>query len=300
MIKLTRQLKSIIKNGTRGIRRNKGAGLVSTASIAAVMLLLGIVLLVVINMNGIVEQSIRSFDKIAVYLHDDITVEQYEAIVDGIKAKGYADEITFTDKEQAMENAKEMFKEDAYILKGLKTNPFPVSLNIQITNMEQADQVVAELRNYSGIEKIQYHKDAIDKMLSIDQLTKLGGTILVAILILVTIFIISNTIKMAVSARRSEVEIMRYIGATDSFIKGPFVFEGIFFAIMASIISCVIVFVAYNVFYQNYNEQLYRFMSLTMADPRSLYLDVGIIFLAIGFGIGALGSLMSLKKYLKA
>ncbi|NLY20861.1 MAG: ABC transporter permease [Tissierellia bacterium] len=300
MIKPLRQIRSIIKNGFRGLTRNKGAGFLSTASITAVLLLLGIVLLVVINMSNIVEQSIKTFDQIVVFLVDDFTVDQYEAIVEGIKDKDYSSNITFTDKEQAMENAREMFKDDGYILNGLKTNPFPASLNIELKSIDQADEVVNELANYQGIDKINYHKAAIDKMITVDRFTKIGGTVLVLILIVVTIFIISNTIKMAVSARSSEVEIMRYIGATDSFIKGPFIFEGMTFGVMAAIISCVIMFIAYNVFYQNLNMALYDFISVSLVTPKQLYLDVSIIFVAIGLGVGALGSLLSLRRYLKA
>jgi len=117
-------------------------------------------------------------------------------------------------------------------------------------------------------------------------------------LIFISVFIISNTIKITVSSRRREINIMKYVGATNGYIRGPFIMEGIFLGIIGALISIFIVYFGYQYFYKSMNEKLYDLFTFYLVDPRLIFADLAIMFGTIGAGIGALGSLVSLKRFL--
>ncbi|MDO5724900.1 MAG: permease-like cell division protein FtsX [Tissierellia bacterium] len=295
-----RLFKSIIKNGLQGIMRNLRTGLATTASISAVLLLLGLIFLLVLNISFIVEQSTAKIDKLIVFLDDDIKTEEVEKIINAVNNFDEIKSIIYVSRAEALEKGKEMLGDYSDILDALPSNPYPASFNITLDNIDKAQEVVDSIKDFKGIEEIRYHKDAIEKMVGANKFIKVGGAILMLGLIGVSTFIISNTVKTVLAARRNEVEIMRYIGATNGFIKGPFIFEGLFFALVGAILACVLLFVIYNAIFESMNPRLYESIKTYMIKPQQLYMDISIIFLAIGFGVGSIGSIWSLRKYLKA
>jgi cell division transport system permease protein len=122
--------------------------------------------------------------------------------------------------------------------------------------------------------------------------------IIIAVLVFVSIFIISNTIKLTVTSRKREINIMKYVGATNSYIRGPFIIEGVFFGLVGAIISIAVVYFAYRYLYLNMNESFYNMFTFYLIPPESIISDISVIFLTLGAGIGAMGSMLSLKKFL--
>lgn len=289
---------NIIKQGFKGVWRNKGMGLASITSITAVLLILGIVLILILSLNNIVMNTREKFDEVQIFLEDEITRTQLQEIEKKAKETDKILYVIFKSKDEALEEMKEGLGEEGYLLDGLEENPLPHTLILKLKDIEYAEDVVKSIENLDGIEEVQYNYDIIEKLVVFTNYIRTGGLIIVLILILVSIFIISNTIKLTVTARKREINIMKYVGATNGYIRGPFVIEGVVFGLIGAIISILAVNYGYNYFFNAANDKLYVLFTVYLVPPKALMQDISIIFIAIGAGIGALGSLVSMKRFL--
>jgi cell division transport system permease protein len=293
-----RMLKHMIKQGIIGMWRNRMMSLASIGSVTSVLVILGIILILVLNINNFTNMTKLKFEEIHVYLEDDITKEKIDRIGDSIKELDGVETVIFQSKEHALELMKEQWGEEAYLLEGLEENPLPNSYIIQLKDIEYADSIVSNLKGYSGIEEIKYYKDIINKLMTIANFIKIGGLVLIAILMLISIFIISNTIKLTVAARKREINIMKYVGATNGFIRGPFIIEGMLLGLIGSAISILIVNYGYKYLFTTVNERLYVLFTIYLVPYTAIFNDLLIISLTIGVGIGILGSIVSLRRFL--
>lgn len=273
-------------------------GLASITSITAVLLILGIVLILILSLNNIVLDTRERFDEVQVFLEDEITSAQLEEIEKKAKASNKLVSVTFKSKDEALEEMKEGWGDEGYLLEGLEENPLPHTLILKLKDIEYAEDVVKSIENLEGIEEIQYNYDIMEKLVLFTNYIRTGGLAIVLILILVSIFIISNTIKLTVTARKREINIMKYVGATNGYIRGPFVIEGVVFGLIGAIISILAVNYGYNYFFNAASDKLYVLFTVYLVPPKALMQDIVIIFTAIGAGIGALGSLVSMKRFL--
>jgi cell division transport system permease protein len=183
-------------------------------------------------------------------------------------------------------------------LEGLEENPLPDSYIIKVNDIELAENLVNAVKTLDGVEEVKYYKDVIDKLLVFAGYIRVGGIVIIGILVFVSVFIISNTIKITVSSRRREINIMKYVGATNDYIRGPFIIEGVLFGLLGAVLSIAVVYFGYEYLYDSMNEKLYNLFTFYLVDPKIIFADIAIIFGTIGSGIGALGSLLSLKRYL--
>ncbi len=278
--------------------RNRGMGLASVTSISAVLMILGVVLILILSINNAVMDTKLKFDEIEVFLEDDLSSEALDNIEDSVKNNPGVISIMFRSKDQALEIMKADWADESYLLEGLEENPLPDSYIIKVNDIVLADKLVNNVKALDGIEEVKYYKDVIDKLLIFAGYIQFAGIVIIGILIFVSIFIISNTIKVAVSSRRREINIMKYVGATNGYIRGPFIMEGVLFGILGAIISIAVVYFGYDYFFKSMNEKLYALFTFYLVDPKIIFVDIAIIFGTIGAGIGALGSMISLKRFL--
>lgn len=278
--------------------RNRGMGLASVTSISAVLMILGVVLILILSINNAVMDTKLKFDEIEVFLEDDLSSEALDNIEDSVKNNPGVISIMFRSKDQALEIMKADWADESYLLEGLEENPLPDSYIIKVNDIVLADKLVNNVKALDGIEEVKYYKDVIDKLLIFAGYIQFAGIVIIGILIFVSIFIISNTIKVAVSSRRREINIMKYVGATNGYIRGPFIMEGVLFGILGAIISIAVVYFGYDYFFKSMNEKLYALFTFYLVDPKIIFADIAIIFGTIGAGIGALGSMISLKRFL--
>ncbi|NMB06792.1 MAG: ABC transporter permease [Tissierellia bacterium] len=293
-----RIFKNIMKQGFQGAWRNRGMGMASIGSITAVLVILGIVLIMVLSINNLVLETKGKFDEIQVFLEDDISQEVSKAIEEEALGSQGVLTVIYKPKEEALQDMKKDWGENAYLLEGLEPNPLNNSYIVKLKDIEYADEVVDKLSKLDGVEDINYYQDLIEKMIVIANYVRGGGLIITAILILISIFIISNTIKITVTARKREVNIMKYVGATNGYIRGPFIIEGVLFGLIGAILSILIVNYGYDYFFHTISTELYVLFTVYLVPPKALIKDISIIFVSIGMGIGALGSMVSLKRFL--
>ncbi len=293
-----RAFTNIIKQGFVGVWRNRTMSIASIGSVGATLTILGIVLILILNINTAANTTKNQFDEIQVYLKDGLTDEEIEKVGHAIDDCDGVSSVLFQSKEQALEIMKEQWGEQGYLLEGLEQNPLPNSFIIQLEAIEYADSVVNHIKGLKSIEEIKYYKDIVEKLMSVANFVRIGGLVIIGILVFISVFIISNTVKITVAARRREIGIMKYVGATNGYIRGPFMVEGVLLGLIGTAISILIVFYGYRYLVSSLNEKLYVLFTVYMIPPQVMLNDVAIIFIAIGVGIGLLGSIISLKKFL--
>lgn len=276
-------------------------GLASIGSVTAVLVILGFILIIVLNVNNMAMVAKETFDQIAVYILEGVEDEQIEKMgksfreIDGVMA------VAYQTKEYALERVKEDWGDDAAILEGIRKNPLPNTYIVQLSDVSKADEVTTQLQTFEGVEKVTYYHDAVNSIIRISDFIKKLGIAIVLILLLISIFIISNTIKITVLNRQREIELMQYIGATNGYVRGPFMIEGIMLGLFGSLVAILIIMLGYN-YSMNYLAGRYvaiiSGMSGYLVGIEMVINDLIIIFMTIGIGIGILGSLISLKKFL--
>ena len=204
----------------------------------------------------------------------------------------------FESKDMAMEKLKDRWEDDAYLLEGLE-NPLQNSMIIELTNISLADEVVKQIQDDDYIDSISYYKDVIDKMLTISRIISTAGLAIILLLSIVSLFIIANTIKIALYARKREINIMKYIGATNWFIRWPFIIEGMTLGFLGAAIALGSVYVLYGFIFSKLSSEAYSLIGGYLLPISTIFDNIAIIFASMGIGIGVLGSLVSLRRYLK-
>lgn len=293
-----RILKNTFKQGFQGILRNRTMSLASIGSVASVLIILGMILLLILNINTLTLSAQEKFDEIYVYLEDDINGQRIEEIGNEIKDFEGVLSVVYQSKEYALNKMKEDWGEDGDLLDGFTENPLPNTYVIQLEDVSYSEEVLVNVEKMYGIEEIKYYKEAVDMLINTSRYVQIIGTILIIVLLLISIFIIQNTIKITVASRRTEIRLMQYIGASNGYLRGPFIFEGLLLGLLGSIIATIVVLNSYDYLVGYGNQKLAPLLSFQFIPATSISTDILIIFLTIGIGIGVLGSIVSLKKFL--
>ncbi len=293
-----RIMQNTFRQSFKSMWRNRGMGLASISSISAVLVILGFVLILIMSINSLVIDVQNRFDEIEIFLAKDINDESKDKIETYAEGQDGVISVEYISQEDAIETMKEQWGEEAYLLEGIGEDTLPDSYIIKLEDIQDTEKIVEAINAIDGVEKVKYHKEIIEKLTTLASYIRLGGVILIGILIAISVFIISNTIKLTVLSRKREINIMKFVGATNSYIKTPFVLEGILFGILASFISIVIVYFGYEYLFESINEKLYVLFSVILVPPEAILKDVAIMFISIGSGIGAIGSMVSMRKHL--
>jgi len=294
----SRILKNTFKQGFQGILRNRTMSLASIGSVASVLIILGMILLLILNINTLTLTAQEKFDEIYVYLEDDIGDQRIEEIGNDIKSMDGVLSVVYQSKDYALNKMKEDWGEDGDLLDGFTENPLPNTYVIQLEDITYSEEVLVSIENIYGIEEIKYYKEAIDMLINTSNYVQIIGTALIVVLLLISIFIIQNTIKITVASRRTEIRLMQYIGASNGYVRGPFILEGLLLGLLGSIIATIVVLNAYDYLVGYGNQKLAPLLSFNFIPATSISTDILIIFVTIGIGIGILGSIVSLKKFL--
>lgn len=293
-----RQLLSMLGESFKGLRRNIGMALASIISIASMLTLFGMVLLLIININSSVYHLGNELDKVVIYLKDEVTTDSVNNMIKTISSDERVKTVQYTSKEMALENFKKSFGDNAHILDSLPKNTLPPSLTVTLKDLSYASDFSEVGKSFDGVIKVDYHYELVKKMMSVENGVKYVGTAIVMVLLFVSILIIHNTIKIAVANRSREINIMKYIGATDAYIRGPFLIEGAIFGILGAILSFALVFYVYSYFYAQVGFDVQNIFGIHITTPESIGRNISIIFMCIGIGIGYLGSLASTQRFL--
>ena len=214
-----------IKQALTQIGRNKGMSLASFFAITAMMLILGLFFTISVNVNLFSEVVKQDYDTVELYLKDNVTADQTTKILTEARKLSGVTSVSYRTKEQALKIMKERWGESGYLLDSLGDNPLPNSILVKVDGVKAADRVSRYATTQSGIESTKYYKETVDKLNRITRYLQIGITVIMLFLVIVSVVVVSNTIKLTVFARAKEISIMKYIGATNWFIRGPFLVE---------------------------------------------------------------------------
>lgn len=289
----------LIREGYINLRKHGSKTFSTMLVVCATMLIIGIFILLFQNVNSNVK-TVREEQGLQAFIQDSATEDDVEYMKDQIKNIDGVKEVTYITKEMGFENAKEVFKDYDYFLTGLENvDIFPRSLVIKFSDISVSSVVKSSVEKIEGIYKVQYDESTINAVTAVSKIVNIFLLGVGVVLLVVSIFIISNTIKLAVYSNKREVFIMRYMGATNKFIKTPFVIEGALIGMISATISFILISIAYIVIYAripNINAALGSFGILPYS---GLWYQILIVFFALGLFIGIFGSSVSVKKYLK-
>lgn len=280
----------------RSLRRNRFMAVASVLTVALSMFILGLFLCVILNINHMAAY-LESQVEMSVYLKDGLTTPQVMTVGSKLKALPGLSEIKFTNKDQAMENFRAQMGDQKGLLDAVNGNPLPASYQITFTTPEQLRDAADVVSSYREVDAVQYGQDIIEQLYKVARIIRVGGVVIILFLAGAELFIISNTIRLTVFARRREIQIMKYVGATNGFIRWPFLFEGMVIGAIGSGIAALILWQGYKLVLNEMTAAGLVFVPLISLWPFTLYL-AGMLLLA-GIAIGATGSCISLRKYMK-
>lgn len=285
-----------IKEVYTSFKRNIWMTLASIFTVVLSLFILGFFSIVILNLNKMAD-TLESQVQISVYLKDDLSQEEIDETKENLsKIEGLQD-IKFITREEAMENFKERLGDQQFLLDALDdTNPLPDSFSLTVTSPQQVKTIADKAAALDSVESASYSQDIINHLFNLTHLIRLIGIALIILLTGAAIFIISNTIRLTVFARRKEIAIMKYVGATDWFIRWPFLLEGICLGFIGGGLATIFLYIIYN----QVTQEIYEAMAFFPLIPQHPFIDyISLAILVAGIIIGALGSTISLKRFLK-
>ena len=285
-----------IKEVYTSFKRNIWMTLASIFTVVLSLFILGFFSIFILNLN-IMADTLESQVQISVYLKDDLSQEEIDETKETLsKIEGLQD-IKFTTREEAMKNFKERLGDQQFLLDALDdTNPLPDSFSLTVTSPQQVKTIADTAAALDSVESASYSQDIINHLFNLTHLIRLIGIALIILLTGAAIFIISNTIRLTVFARRKEIAIMKYVGATDWFIRWPFLLEGICLGFIGGGLATIFLYIVYN----QVTQEIYEAMAFFPLIPQHPFIDyISLAILVAGIIIGALGSTISLKRFLK-
>lgn len=318
----------LIGEGFRNIFKNTKSTAISVITMICTMFLFGIFFAIGVNINSVLEQ-VQLKQGMEVFIWDETTDEQKNKFETEIKALEAVNTVKYKNKQQALDSFKERLQGQSEraqkVLKEYETNNiFPASFVVTLTDLEKSEDVQAEIsrigakiatENRAGevnlnIEESTVHDTIIKEITSSNKVINILITIvrgvrltigvIFVILLIISITIISNTIKLTVHARRKEISIMKYVGATNSFIRWPFLVEGIIIVIIAAIITLLILGLLYDLVIQEIEtSNVLQKIGITLLQFYEIAKPIAIVYAVLGIGVGIIGSSVSMKKYLE-
>ena len=290
----------LIKEGFRNVFKNKKSTISSLTIMCATMLVFGIFFLIGENVNYIIN-TVEQAQGIEVFIETDATEAEIEELGTKIRAMDAVNKVEYVTKEQALNRLKDRLKDQAYVLEIYEENNIlPTSYIVTLTDLSKTKEVQEEILTFDHVKRIESSDQTISTLLKIANGIRIGTGIFLLFFIVISVFIISNTIKLSVHSRRKEISIMKYVGATNSFIRWPFIIEGIIIGVVAALLSIIIIGLLYNlVAGQIMESSVVALINISLLSFSEMFNLIICVYMGLGIGVGVLGSAISMRKYLE-
>ena len=287
----------LIGEGFKNVFKNKKSSISCIVIMCATMLIFGIFFVLGQNIEHIIE-NVKAEQGMEVFILGDTSQEDIEKLREQIQQIEGVNTIRYKSKEDALNQVKEQFKDKQHLLDGMYI--FDPSYVVTLTDLTLNAKVQEEILQLEHVKKITSSDTTISTLVTVANGIKIVTITVLILLILISIFIISNTIKLTVHARRKEISIMKYVGATNSFIRWPFLVEGIIIGLISGALSILLIGVLYNSI-ANYlmGLEIMDKIHVTLLGFNEMFNQIVIVYLILGVGVGVIGSMFSMKKYLE-
>lgn len=294
-------IRYFLKEGFSGLKKNLLMTVASIIAVAACISIMSFSYCVVSNLQYMLDQMEDSIG-ISVFLKGDLTSEDIENMKTTISGLDHVTNVTYISPADALDQLKEQWGADEDIFIGLDdtNNPLSHSFQVELDQIESQDAVLAELQKIEGVDKVEYGRSLSEMLMSVSNVFQVAGILVMLVLGVISVMIIINTIRISVMNRRVEINIMKYVGATDWFIRWPFIIEGIIIGLIGAILPMLVGMPMYgktvSLFYNHipFVENFVRFR--VVGDVFSFVLPAALIF---GILLGVVGSVTSIRKHLQ-
>ena len=291
----------LIREGIKNVFKNKKATMISLITMICAMFLFGTFFAIGENVNAVLEQVQKS-QGIEVFIQNEATDEQISELETKIKALNGVNKTIFKSKQQALDLMKENLKDNQDLFEAYEgeNNIFPASFIVTLTDLSLATEIEAKIGAMDYVKKITSNNVTITTLMNIANGIRIAIGVISVILLIISITIIANTIRLTVHARRKEISIMKYVGATNQFIRWPFIIEGVIIGVMAAGITILIVGAMYDFVIQTIEQSnILQIMGVTLLQFPEIVNLIAIAYVVLGIGVGMIGSSISMKKYLE-
>jgi cell division transport system permease protein len=298
-MKAFRILKSNIKESFQGVFRNFSLSMASISCITITLILVGFSILLTENVNYFT-QGVEEDMTIVVFLERKIDEETIGSVKTAIEALDNIKEIEFDSKN----DVKESMQQDSEVFNSIlsqytdETNPLQDTYLVKVKDINSIGKTADEISKIEHVDIVKYGEGSVEELIKIFDLVKKIMYAVVASLIIVTAFLIANTIKITIQSRSREIEIRRLVGASNAFIRQPFFFEGIILGFLGAIIPVVGCCFGYKYLYDKMGGKIFTDI-IRLVNPSDLYFSIIVTLFAIGVVVGAFGSYRAVRKYLK-
>lgn len=287
-----------IRQGIKGVFKNKTMSFISIISVSASLIILGIITSIVLNANKFITETEYQINEIRVSIKDNLDKSSIENIKNDLNNIKGIKSIQFKNKETMLNDMKSSWGDDAYLLEGLE-NPLDDCYIVTLENSQYIDSVSNKISTLNNVKDVEYHEDVIDNFIKVSDSIRNFGSILIIFLMLICLVIISNTIKTRVYSKKEEIEIIKYVGGSDSFIKMPFIVEGFTIGIIGSAIALFTCVYMYKYIIENISKAISFMNNNMMIQVSDITILLALTLFITGITIGVVGSIISVKKHLK-
>ncbi len=295
------RLRYIVEDALTNLRRSGWGGVASVGTIAVSFLIVGIFLIITGNLGALVAEWKEQF-QVTVFLEDGITADQLALLRKRVQSERAVKSMSYTSKAEALQQFKREMQGKEALLDGLGENPIPASLQLRLHEAYQTPealkQLTASLSRLEGVEDVMYGQEWVDRLSTVIQVLRFLGLSVGLALGLASLLIVSNTIRLAVYARAEEIEVMRLVGATRLHIRIPFVLEGLIQGTLGAGLALLLLFAAYRITLWQIQMTPGQIFGLGVGSFLAPHLAV--LMVAVGAGVGAFGSLISVGRFLRA
>ncbi len=287
----------LLKEGLRNLKSNRTMTIASVAVLVSCLILTGAATLFSMNIGQAME-LIEGNNSITVYLKEDMPTLESVQVGEELRKVDNVATCEFVPKDEALESMMELLGDDGTVLEGLtgSENFLPDAYDISMTDLTKYDETIANIKKVEGVDHITDYSDIAEKLNSLDSLVNMVGFWVVLLLGIVSLFIIANTIRVTMYSRRMEISIMKSVGATNWFVRWPFVVEGVVIGLIAGALASILLFILYNSVMQVISGIAAFFTPIAM---NQLVLPYTVGFMLAGAAFGALGGIISIGKYLR-
>ena len=288
----------LTKEGFRNIRVNHLMSIASIAVLMSCLVMMGAAFMVIVNVNNVMSE-IESQNVVMVYLKEEVQGEAITEMREKITLMQNVKKCEFVDKETAFKQQLEELDTDATYFEGVE-NPLPDLFKVSVSDMTKFDKTVAELKTLDGVDSVRDNREIAQTLVKIRQTIFYVSIGVIAVLLLISLFIIANTVRITMYSRRLEINIMKSVGATNWFIRWPFMVEGMVLGAISGILSLAVVWGLYRLVQSSVSSMLAMVSrGFTAVSFLDYIVYILVAFLVIGIVSGGIGSLISIQKYLK-
>lgn len=286
-----------VRDAFRSVVRNFSLSLAAITCITITLILVALSMVITANVNNFTK-TLEEELSIVVYLNEDVSTEMENEIYSNISGLEGVEKATLKTKEEWKKEIQSYSSELDATLSYLEDNPLLDSVIVKVKDINSISYVASIIRNYDGVKSALYGEETVDKMIAIFDIVKKATLVVVLALILVTAFLISNTIKLTIFSRKSEIEIMRLVGTSNFVIKQPFIIEGFFLGLIGSAIPIIVTIYGYILFYDHFDGYLFSHL-IELIKPMNLVWYISGVLAILGGIVGMFGSGRAVRKYLK-